>query len=134
VNNTANAAPALHSASSPSYRLCLVQRSHGVRRGCADRFFEEHCPSWEIEETIAEKTHPQDLLSGDVLLLASSTWNTGGTEGQLIHTWGFAPRQGETLDLGGKPCACIGLGTTDTSTRRERRIICSTTLRPIMVG
>ena len=39
-------------------------------------------PDWEIEETMAEKTQPQDLLSGDVLLLASATWNTGGTEGQ----------------------------------------------------
>jgi flavodoxin I len=34
-------------------------------------------PGWEIEETMAEKTQPQDLLSGGVLLLASSTWNTG---------------------------------------------------------
>ena len=34
-------------------------------------------PGWEIAETMAEKTQPQDLLSGDVLLLASSTWNTG---------------------------------------------------------
>jgi flavodoxin I len=39
-------------------------------------------PGWEIEETMAEKAQPQDLLSGDVLLLASATWNTGGTEGQ----------------------------------------------------
>jgi len=26
-------------------------------------------PGWEIEETMAEKAQPQDLLSGDVLLL-----------------------------------------------------------------
>ena len=45
-------------------------------------------PGWEIEETMAEKTQPRDLLTGDVLLLASSTWNTGGIEGQLNpHTW-----------------------------------------------
>jgi len=49
-------------------------------------------PGWEIEETMAEKAQPQDLLSGDVLLLASSTWNTGGIEGQLKSTHvGFAP-------------------------------------------
>ena len=30
-------------------------------------------PGWEIEETMAEKAQPQDLLSGDVLLLASAT-------------------------------------------------------------
>src|SRR6266700_2061668 len=36
--------PALHSASSPPYRVCLDQRSHGVRGECADRFLEEHYP------------------------------------------------------------------------------------------
>src|ERR1700689_3928102 len=40
-------------------------------------------PAWEIEETMAEKTQPQDLLRGDVLVLASATWNTGSIEGQL---------------------------------------------------
>jgi flavodoxin I len=42
-----------------------------------------NAPGWEIEETIAERTQPQDLLRGDILLLASSTWNTGSIEGQL---------------------------------------------------
>jgi flavodoxin I len=68
-------------------------------------------PGWEVEATIAEKTQPQDLLSGDVLLLASSTWNTGGTEGQLNpHMWILLHDKAKTLDLAGKPCACIGLG------------------------
>jgi flavodoxin I len=68
-------------------------------------------PGWEIEETIAEKTEPRDLLSGDVLLLASSTWNTGGIEGQLNpHMWALLREKAKTLDLAGKPCACIGLG------------------------
>jgi flavodoxin I len=68
-------------------------------------------PSWEIEETMAEKTLPQDLLSGEVLLLASSTWNTGGIEGQLNpHMWALLHDKAKTLDLAGKPCACIGLG------------------------
>jgi flavodoxin I len=68
-------------------------------------------PGWEIEETMAEKTQPQDLLSGDVLLLASATWNTGGTEGQLNpHMWALLEDKAKTLDLAGKPCACIGLG------------------------
>ena len=30
-------------------------------------------PGWEIEETMAEKTQPQDLLRGNVLVLASAT-------------------------------------------------------------
>src|SRR3984957_10733334 len=68
-------------------------------------------PGWEVEETMAEKTQPQDLLSGDILLLASSTWNTGGIEGQLNpHMWVLLHDKAKTLDLAGKPCACIGLG------------------------
>jgi flavodoxin I len=68
-------------------------------------------PGWDIEETVAEKTQPQDLLSGDVLLLASSTWNTGGIEGQLNpHMWSLLNDRSKNLDLAGKPCACIGLG------------------------
>jgi flavodoxin I len=68
-------------------------------------------PGWEIEETVAEKTQPEDLLSGDVLVLASATWNTGGIEGQLNpHMWGLLHDKAKTLDLAGKPCACIGLG------------------------
>ena len=68
-------------------------------------------PSWEIEGKRAEKTQPQDLLNGDVLLLASSTWNTGGIEGQLNpHMWSLLNDRSKNLDLAGKPCACIGLG------------------------
>ena len=68
-------------------------------------------PGWEIEETKAEKAQPQALLNGDVLLLASATWNTGGIEGQLNpHMWALLHDQAKTLDLAGKPCACIGLG------------------------
>jgi flavodoxin I len=68
-------------------------------------------PDWEIKETMAEKTQPQDLLRGDVLLLASATWNTGGIEGQLNpHMWVLLQDKAKTLDLAGKPCACIGLG------------------------
>src|SRR6266481_4322020 len=68
-------------------------------------------PGWEIEETLAEKTQPQDLLRGDVLLLASATWNTGSIEGQLNpHMWMLLQDKAKNLDLAGKPCACIGLG------------------------
>ena len=68
-------------------------------------------PGWEIEATRAEKMKPQDLLSGDVLLLASSTWNTGSVEGQLNpHMWVLLHDKAKTLDLARRPCACIGLG------------------------
>jgi flavodoxin I len=66
---------------------------------------------WEIEATIAEKAQAQNLLRGDVLLLASATWNTGGTEGQLNpHMWELLHDKAKALDMAGKPCACIGLG------------------------
>jgi flavodoxin I len=68
-------------------------------------------PGWEIKETAAERTQPEDLLSGDVLVLASATWNTGGIEGQLNpHMWALLHYKAKALDLAGKPCACIGLG------------------------
>jgi flavodoxin len=68
-------------------------------------------PGWEIEETMAEKAQPQDLLSGDVLLLASATWNAGSIEGQLNpRMWVLLHDKAKNLDLAGKPCACIGLG------------------------
>jgi flavodoxin I len=68
-------------------------------------------PGWQIGKMMAEKAQPQDLLSGDVLLLASATWNTGSIEGQLNpHMWALLNDKAKTLDLAGKPCACIGLG------------------------
>jgi flavodoxin len=68
-------------------------------------------PGRQIAATIAEKTHPEDLLRGDVLVLASSTWNTGSVEGQLNpHMWVLLQEKAKNLDLAGKPCACIGLG------------------------
>ena len=68
-------------------------------------------PGRQIAATIAEKTQPGDLLRGDVLVLASSTWNTGSVEGQLNpHMWVLLQEKAKNLDLAGKPCACIGLG------------------------
>jgi flavodoxin len=68
-------------------------------------------PGWEMEKTMAEKTQPQDLLRGDILLLAAATWNTGGTEGQLNpHMWVLLLDKAKNLDLALKPCACVGLG------------------------
>ena len=68
-------------------------------------------PGWEIEETMAETTQPQDLLRGDVLLLASATWNTGSIEGQLNPYMSVLLQdKAKNLDLASKPCAAIGLG------------------------
>ncbi|HEY6767200.1 MAG TPA: flavodoxin domain-containing protein [Candidatus Sulfotelmatobacter sp.] len=71
----------------------------------------EFVPEWDIERRMAEKTQPLDLLQGDILLLASSTWNTGGIEGQLNpHMEVLLQEQAKDVDLAAKPCACIGLG------------------------
>jgi flavodoxin I len=67
--------------------------------------------SWQIEATRAEKAVPQDLLRGAILLLASGTWNAWGIEGQLnpyMHE--MLHNKAKNLNLGGKACACIGLG------------------------
>ena len=66
---------------------------------------------WQIVQTVAERARPEDLLRGDILLLASSTWDTGGVEGQLNpHMLELLQDKAKNLDLAGKACACIGLG------------------------
>jgi flavodoxin len=68
-------------------------------------------PDWEIETTLAEKASQQNMLRGSVILLASSTWNTGGVEGQLNpHMSVLLQSKATNLDLAAKPSACIGLG------------------------
>jgi flavodoxin I len=68
-------------------------------------------PAWHTEATRAEKAHPRDLLRGDILLLASATWNTWGAEGQLNpYMLELIQNTTKNLDLAGKACACIGLG------------------------
>lgn len=59
----------------------------------------------------AERAKPEDLTSTDVLVLASSTWNTGNVEGQLNpHMWALLLERAKEVDLGGKTVACIALG------------------------
>ena len=66
---------------------------------------------WEVETTLAESASQQDMLRGAILLLASSTWNTGGVEGQLNpHMSMLLQSRAKDLDLAAKPSACIGLG------------------------
>jgi flavodoxin len=71
---------------------------------------EQLAPDRQIVATMAEKTQPDDLLTGNVLVLACATWNTGGSEGQLNPHMRALQEKAPLLDLGGKPCACIGLG------------------------
>ena len=61
--------------------------------------------------TRVERATPESLLEGDVLLLASGTWNTGGAEGQLNpHMHAFLLEKAKGADLRGKKVAVIGLG------------------------
>jgi flavodoxin I len=114
VNNIVNAAEAIPQFSQRRVLHIVFASTSGHTEYVVDALVESlksATPGWKIEATMAEKTQPKDLLSGDVLLLASSTWNTGGVEGQLNpHMWVLLQDKAKTLDLAGKPCACIGLG------------------------
>ena len=114
MNNIANAAEAVPHVLQRRSLHIVVASTSGHTEYVVEALIEslkKISPDWAIEETRAEKTQPQDLLSGDVLLLASATWNTGGVEGQLNpHMSVLLQDKAKTLDLVGKPCACIGLG------------------------
>jgi flavodoxin len=65
----------------------------------------------KIDKTKAERATVESLTQGDVLLLASSTWNTGNTEGQLNpHMHALLRERAKDIDLKGKKVALIGLG------------------------
>lgn len=64
-----------------------------------------------IEKQRAETAKQEDLLRGDVLLLACGTWNTGGSEGQLSpYMHALLRERAKDIDLQQKPCALIALG------------------------
>lgn len=68
-------------------------------------------PKLTVEKQRAEAAQAADLLRGDALLLASGTWNTGGTEGQLNpHMYALLKDRAKECDLQKKPCAVIALG------------------------
>ena len=61
--------------------------------------------------TRVELAQPDDLQRGDALLLASSTWNTGGIEGQLNpHMDAFVYGRAKDINFNGKRVIVIGLG------------------------
>lgn len=71
----------------------------------------ERAPEISLTLRRAEQARPEDLTAGDVLVLASGTWNTSGTEGQLNpHMRAFLLDRAAEVDLAGKPCAVISLG------------------------
>lgn len=59
----------------------------------------------------AELAKPEDLAGSGLLILASSTWNTGTSEGQLNpHMYALLLERGKDAVLNGRPVACIALG------------------------
>jgi flavodoxin I len=71
----------------------------------------EKSPGLAVEVTRAEFAKPEDFSSGDALLLACGTWNTGGQEGQLNpHMFALLGDRAKAVDLGGKKVAVLGLG------------------------
>lgn len=71
----------------------------------------ERSPDLTIDVQRAEQTDVTDLARGDVVILASGTWNTGGQEGQLNpHMHALLLERAADVDLKGKPMAFISLG------------------------
>lgn len=61
--------------------------------------------------TRVEHATPETLTSGDTLILACGTWNTGGIEGQLNpHMHAFLNDKAAAVDLAGRGVAIIALG------------------------
>ena len=67
--------------------------------------------SMEMTVQRAELAKAEDLNRGDVLILASSTWNTGNVEGQPNpHMWNLLMDRAKDVALSGKRVALIALG------------------------
>lgn len=71
----------------------------------------EHSRNVTVELQRAELAQPEDFARGDLLILASGTWNTGGIEGQMnTHMHDLLLGRAKDSDLAGKPVAIIALG------------------------
>ena len=74
------------------------------------KFFADQ-PGLTVKRQKAELTKAEDLLTGDLVILGSGTWNTGGTEGQLnMHMQALLKQRATGLDLKRKPITFISLG------------------------
>src|SRR3989344_526882 len=79
--------------------------------GELQKFLSDEAKNLAVTVKRVELAKPEDLLTGDFLLLASGTWNTGGPEGQLnphMHAFVYGPAK--SVDLKGKKVAIIALG------------------------
>lgn len=74
-------------------------------------YLQKHAPIVATHKLRAELAKPDDLLGGDIVVLASSTWNTGSIEGQLNpHMHAYLRERAASQDLGKKNVALIALG------------------------
>lgn len=71
----------------------------------------QETPDLRVVKQRAEASTPEDLLKGDLLLLACGSWNTGGPEGQM-NPWmhELLTVRAAAADLKGRQAAVIGLG------------------------
>lgn len=68
-------------------------------------------PEFELSKQRAEEASGEDMTKGDVLLLASSTWNYDAVEGYLnMHMRELLEKRCGDIDLQGRPVALIILG------------------------
>ncbi len=76
-----------------------------------EQYMKEHVPTLSFERQRAEQATAEDLLRGDVVILGSGTWNTGGIEGQLnMYMHDLVHQKASTVDFMKKPMTCISLG------------------------
>ncbi len=74
-------------------------------------FLKAKAPKVTVTVMRAEQAKAEDLLKGDVLILGSGTWNTGGPEGQLNpHMDALLRERAAAVQLKGKKVAIIALG------------------------
>lgn len=74
-------------------------------------FLREHAPKIAVEVQRCDLATAEDLRRGDVLILGSGSWNTGGVEGQLNpHMYEYLRKTCKAEDLKGKKVGIVALG------------------------
>ncbi len=75
------------------------------------RALEQHKKELRVSKVRAEIADPESLLKGDVLLLASGSWNTNDIEGQLNpQMFDLLCKRCIEINFQSKPTIIIGLG------------------------
>ena len=92
--------------------ITAIVASTGGHTEYAVQVIAKHAKTKRITINIikAEQATVATIQAADVLLFASSTWNTGGNEGQLNPHMLTCWKNLKGVDLNGKQCAAIGLG------------------------